>query len=320
MGQRANYIIKEGNKLTIHYNHWRANHIASDLYLGEKRFLRFVEECQINEVILNEPWIEGCVVIDKALRQLSFWAFSFPRETSVIEYCFSELAKKWSGWNIQFLKNKMYDVEKILGIDYISQQELQEPFTPSKETIINDEVGEWETAAVIIKQHDDLFVTKTGDLNIEGIVSYGEEIIPLLKDKPKYELPREEDAVTYECVVIDVSQKHLFVNDSVFGLWEQSKNLWDGYTITMSDYGYIEILNLAGIKNSQLRMPKEKVEEEFKAMITQVDNFDPHEMAERLVQENKGIEFNPDFFDNIQPKKTQLENFKLRIKKLLRLK
>lgn len=42
MGHRVNYIIKEGNSITIHYNHWKANHIASDLYLAEKRFIQFV--------------------------------------------------------------------------------------------------------------------------------------------------------------------------------------------------------------------------------------------------------------------------------------
>ena len=320
MGQRANYTIKEGDKLTIHYNHWRANHIAADLYLGDKRFLQFVEECQVNDIILNEPWIEGFVIIDKPQKQLSFWAFNFPRETSVIHYYLSELAKKWNGWNIQLLEKKMYDAEIILDIDYISKQEFQRPFTPSKEAVINDKIEVWETAVVIIKNGHNLFVTKTGDLNVEGIVSYGEEIVPLIQEKPRYELPNEEDPVTYECIVIDMLQKHLYINDSVFGLWEQSKSLWNGYSITMSAYGYIEILNRVGIETSNIRMSNEKVIEEFQNAVAQIDNFDPHQMAEKLLQENKDIEFNPDFFDNVQPKKTSLENLKQKIKKLLKLK
>ena len=39
MGQRANYIIKKDNQLTIHYHHWRAINIFPDLYLGENAFL-----------------------------------------------------------------------------------------------------------------------------------------------------------------------------------------------------------------------------------------------------------------------------------------
>ena len=95
MGQRANYIIKEGDKLTIHYNHWRANCIPSDLYLGETRFLEFVNNCKLHEEIIPEPWIEGCVVIDKPLRQLYFWEQFFPTETSVINFYLSQLSKKW---------------------------------------------------------------------------------------------------------------------------------------------------------------------------------------------------------------------------------
>jgi hypothetical protein len=94
MGQRANYIIKNHDQLIIHYNHWRANCIAADLYLGEKRFIKFVEECQLNDEIMNEPWIEGCVVIEKSAKRLSFWTWEFSNETSVIEYYVSELAKK----------------------------------------------------------------------------------------------------------------------------------------------------------------------------------------------------------------------------------
>ena len=196
MGQRANYIIKHQDKFTIHYNHWRANRIAADLYLGEKRFLKFVEECQVNEVILNEPWIEGCVIIDKVNKRLHFWTWEISIGTSVIEYYVSALAKRWEGWNVQVLKNRMYDVEKILGIEYISKQELLKPNILSKQEILDDKVEEWATALVIIKSTDKLFVTKTGNLNSELILSYGVEIIPFLFSKPEYELPKESDEAT----------------------------------------------------------------------------------------------------------------------------
>ena len=109
MGQRANYIIKDDDTLTIHYHHWRATSIAADLYLGEKKFLAFVEECQVYEQIMDEVWIEGCVIIDKTTKQLYFWALEFASETSVKEYYISGLPKKWSGWRVVFLKNRMYD-------------------------------------------------------------------------------------------------------------------------------------------------------------------------------------------------------------------
>ncbi len=320
MGQRANYIIKDGDKLTIHYNHWRANCIASDLYLGEKRFLEFVSACQVNEVIVNEPWIEGCVLIDTVSRHLHFWTTEFLRETSVTNYYISELAKKWNGWEVNFLTNRMYDVEEILNIDYISQQEFPELYKRSETDVLADKIEEWETAVVIIKQDNELSVTKTGNLNVEAIVTYGKDIIPLLQAKSRTDLPKEEDEATYECVIIDTVEKKLYINESAFGLWEQSKSLWNNYSLTMGDYGYLRTIELAGIDTSSLKMPIEKVIEQFKSIVKPVDGFNPMEMAEELMKEDKDIQFNPDFFDNVQPKKTTIEKLKQGMKRLLRRK
>ena len=130
MGQRANYILVEGGNQTIHYSHWRANRIAADLYLGEKRFLEFVRNCRVNDVLLNEVWIEGCVVIDFLKKGLYFWSCEFA-QPSIEGLYLKELRKKWRGWNVNLLYNRIYDVEKILNIDYISKQERRNFTLPS---------------------------------------------------------------------------------------------------------------------------------------------------------------------------------------------
>src|SRR6185295_3754834 len=184
MGQRANYIVKEGDKLTIHYNHWRANCIASDLYLGERRFLNFVNECQVDNEIMTELWIEGCVIIDISRRQLFFWSYEFRNDTSLNEYYLKQLVKKWPGWNLERLKNRMYDVEKILSIDYISKQEKPEFCSKSKEEIVNDKIEKFEATLIVIKQSDRIFIKRTAYIPVESIIDYGEEVIQLLLDKP----------------------------------------------------------------------------------------------------------------------------------------
>ena len=35
---------------------------------------------------MNEPWIEGCVILDLPSRDLYFWTIEFSGETSVIDY------------------------------------------------------------------------------------------------------------------------------------------------------------------------------------------------------------------------------------------
>jgi hypothetical protein len=317
MGQRANYIIKNHEEITIHYTHWRANCIAADLYLGEKRFIKFVEECQLNEEILNEPWIEGCVIIDIAAKELNFWSFHIPNVTSVINYFISALANKWQGWTIRFLNNRMYDVEKILGIDYISKQDKPKITKCTKEEVLTDRVEDWTTAWVIIKSDDILRVTKTGMLNLEAIVSYGQDIIELIEEKPEYELPNEEDETSCQCLVIDTAAKRLFMSQSEFGLWEQINGLWEGYVCTMGDFGYIETLQLAGIDTANLVMAEDKVMEQLDSIVNRDCNFDPYAMAGKLTKENNDIQFHPDFFDSVRPQKTFWDNLKKRVRNVL---
>src|SRR5690606_5827739 len=155
-------------------------HIISDLYLGENRFMEFVNECQVKDNIMDEPWIEGCVIVDKIKRQLSFWALELKDNASVIEYYLSELSKKWPGWKIIPLKNRMYDVEEILGIDYISKQEMPQFDKPLKETILSDSEDDWLSSLVIIKSGSELSISKRGYSAHESIIKYGEEIIHAL--------------------------------------------------------------------------------------------------------------------------------------------
>lgn len=318
MGQRANYIIKNGDSLTIHYNHWRANQIASDLYLGDKKFIEFVNECQLNDEIIEEPWIEGCVIIDIEKKELFFWSFEFSTATSVIDYYLKQLSKKWVGWKLQILDNRMYDVEQVLGIDYISKQKMPLPDTVSKEEIEADnEVKEWFQTLVIIKKGESLFITKSGNINMENLICYGQEVIPLLEKKLKYSLPKENEDI-YECIIIDIEKRQVFINESVFGLSEACKKMWPDYDLILGDFGYVKILKLAGINISEIELSEEEIKDQFSQMVQINDTFDPFQFAERISQEHNDIKFNPDFFDNVKPKKSIVEKIKSRVLKLFK--
>ncbi|MBN9381925.1 MAG: hypothetical protein J0H74_14245 [Chitinophagaceae bacterium] len=317
MGQRANYIIKEGNAITLYYNHWRANAIARDLYLGEERFVAFAKDCQPAEELLEEAWIEGCVLLDYDARVVSFWSLEFPDDTSVVDYYLSKLSTKWAGWKVDLLRNRMYDIASLLRIDYVAQQELQTPHVFTTEKIVADKVEDWTNALVLIRDDAGWFVTKTGDLVIETLVSYGPAIIPLLLVKQPYPLPNEGDEGTEECVVFDSIEKKLFVNKSSFGLWEQCHSLWTGYTFTMGDYGYLDALTFAGIDHADHALNSAEVEAQFQHLVQLREDFDPNELAERIRQDHNDVQFNPQFFDATQPSKTLVERLTLRLRNLL---
>lgn len=310
MGQRANYIIIEDEIQVIHYNHWRANSIASDLFLGEKRFIEFVKDCKIDSEIMNDPWIEGCVIINIKKKQLHFWSFEFG-QTSVVDIYLKELQSKWTDWNLNLLYNRMYDVQKILNIDYVSKQEIQNIHNYTKEEIINDKVTEWSTSLIIVKNVNQLFATKTESLSLEAILKFGNKVVELLLDKPKYELPREEDDEVYNCMVIDIENKIIVVGKSEYGLLEQALEDWKGYEFKIGDFGYIGTLKIANIDTAKISMSLDKAKIEFKNMIEQHSDFDPQNFADRILTENSDVKFNPDFFNNVKPKKNLFEKIKV---------
>lgn len=318
MGHRANYIIKKNESLKIYYSHWRAKHIAVDLFLGERRFVDFVQNCQEDTSIMSEPWIEGCVVIDFTKKLLIFWSSDFSRSKAVKYMYITELSKKWTGWQVLQAENRMYDIDKILPeINYMAKQDMPVFNSPDISFVMNDYAVEWPTTLVIICDDlNNLFTTLTGDLRQEDIIAYGEEIVSLMLAKPATPLPVEGTGDGSFCVFIDLAKKKIIINESIFGLWESCGNKWPGYTFMMSDHGYLELLEKININTSSLENSAEEVNKEFEELIKMRESFDSYKMAEKLKAENNNIKFNPAFFDTVRPKKTFLEKLQFRLKKI----
>jgi hypothetical protein len=316
MGQRANYILIENNKRVIHYNHWRANCIAADLYLGEKRFIEFVKSCRLADVLLNEVWIEGCVIIDTDERKLYFWSLEFG-VTSATNFYLKELQDKWGNWAITLLYNQMYDVEQILNIDYIAHQEQFPLSINTTKEIISDELSEFGNAVIIIKTPLQTHITQLGDVSVDGILNYGESVVGILLNKNQYELPKEEDDKVFETLIIDTVNKELIIDKSEFGLWEQCQSKWRGYGFKMGDFGYLGTLKLAGIEVEGLAMSPESIKVEFANLVKPSDDFDPNAMAKMLLNEDKDIKFSQGFFDSVKPKRTIIEKIIRAVYKLI---
>ncbi|MEO6632107.1 MAG: hypothetical protein ABIN13_10310 [Mucilaginibacter sp.] len=319
MGQRANYILIEAGKQTIHYNHWRANTIAADLYLGERRFIQFMKDCQLVDQLLDEVWIEGCVIVDIDNKNLSFWAFELA-PTSVMEIYLKELFSKWNGWKIDLLYNRMIDAEKILDIDYISKQDTPQFTCHTLSEVIDDTIDEWPSATVIVITEGGTHVIRTGNINFESIVLLGEPIVPILLKKTACALPVEEEDDVFGCVIIDSVNKKLIIDSSEFGLWEQAYQLWDGYNFEMGDFGFVGALRRANINTELIKMSPEKARLSFMELIKQNEAFNPVEFAKTLLAEDKNIKFSPDFFDTVAPQRTIIEKIKSIVNRLMRRK
>jgi hypothetical protein len=74
MGNRANYIIKSKDTLTIFYDKWGASHITRDLYAGEDSFFEGLKKLQTCDSLIAYGWMEGMVIADMEARHLAFWS------------------------------------------------------------------------------------------------------------------------------------------------------------------------------------------------------------------------------------------------------
>ncbi|MEZ2445597.1 hypothetical protein AB6805_27970 [Chitinophaga sp. RCC_12] len=191
MGSRANYVIKNGDQLTIHYHHWRATSIASDLYLGEKTFPQYVSECTIHDELMDPVWMEGFVILDMEEKRLGFWACDLEYETSILRYYLSALEMKRPGWQIIYLAHEMYDAELLFGLDYVSQQTVTKFECIDPADVIEDPLDDYPSVLFLIRQNDKLFVAET-NITLESIICYGKGIITLLE--ARHSTPAEGDA------------------------------------------------------------------------------------------------------------------------------
>ena len=319
MGQRANYVIKNGDQLSIHYNHWRANSIAADLYLGEKAFLRYIHECTAHNGLMDPIWMEGFVIVDIKEKQLGFWAWQFEAETSVIRYYLSALQNKWPGWQIMYLANYMYDAEPLLGIDYVSQQTIPE-FEPVDATTIMNDPDDYAGFLFIIRERGEIFVGELNYILAECIISYGEEVIPLLRSRPAVAMPAEGNTPMREELLIDVDNKYLIVNDSIFGLWETMACKWPGYKLKMGRIGHLALLEQAGISTAGLEMPKEKVREIFSQITAVQESYDSGDLYDKLTKV-PGLKIeavNAHFFDAVSPRTSFIQQIIQKLRQYLK--
>lgn len=88
----------------------------------------------------------------------------------------------------------------------------------------------------------------------------------------------------------------------------------------MGDFGYIGVLKLANIDVEKLIMSPERIKVEFAAIVNHPNEFDPGDLAKTMLKEEKSIIFNPDFFDDIKPKKSLFEKAKNVITEITRKK
>lgn len=301
MGQRANYILIEEDGFSIHYSHWRANQIVVDLFKGEKVFLRYLNECERVDEILEEPWIEGCVVIHPKQKKLWFWSFEAPMIYSVQSAIVSRLEALWKNWEIEILHGDMVDVGRILDIHIPPES----PVSPNDEAVplqIYEEEDSF-SSLVMVRQNERITVGRFGYQDALTLLHYGPGLIRFVLDNGSEGLPSENQVDTDHCLLIDVDRKQLYTSKYLYPT-ASILNDWHEYTRHEGLGPYLRTLQYAGVEVSGLAMTPEELQELMDTIQFNDSDFDPDKMARQLLAEHGDVTFSPMFFDKVKPRLT----------------
>ncbi len=308
MGHRGNYIIKSQNKIDIYYTHWRANFMATDLFLGESKFVEFVKQFDKEEQTIPEPFIEGCILIDYDKKELVIWEVLHLNHSSVREKYLRYVQSEWEDWKIEFAEKGLYDIEKKVDRDFTSYQHIffseidSEKLKQDKKTEENKDIE----SIVIMKRNDTFDQKGVYSITSEELFLIGEQIIEVLDTKDTVVLPKEIESRRIGVSIIDFDTKTIVMNTAMAGAIKNLKPFWKDWKLDIGNFGYIKMLEKVGMKVDYLKMEEEDIKEAMHEILNKEDSFDPMKIAKIVMdeQEGKDLKFGSGFFENIKPKKS----------------
>lgn len=116
MGQRANFVIRQGGKDHVYYDHRCANRIENDLFWGPEDAIPFASQCDRAEDLLDDIWREGAAVIDLDKRHLLFFGGeSYLYEVDYRRVHLNLMARHWHGWTIATAFEGIADIADFVG-------------------------------------------------------------------------------------------------------------------------------------------------------------------------------------------------------------
>jgi hypothetical protein len=119
MGVRANFVIVDGQRLELYYDHWGAQGMSRDLVLdGAEATLARVRQMGSRDPSspghwLDDIWAEGMLVLDLPQRRL-FWFDSDGMCPRLAAYL---IERTWDGWKAVWSPGGTRGILHVLGID-----------------------------------------------------------------------------------------------------------------------------------------------------------------------------------------------------------
>jgi hypothetical protein len=121
MGSRAHYAVIKDGKADLHYSHWGAQYIDSDVLWGPDQVIPFVESLDLDDpehVLLDATWSEGAVVLDVDRKKLLVSGGETIGPDPQMRRLWLRLANiAWTGWDVSWAVHGISHVVDALGIE-----------------------------------------------------------------------------------------------------------------------------------------------------------------------------------------------------------
>lgn len=119
MGQRANMVVLRDGAWTLYYDHWAANRLDDELFMGPETALAFIvqrDPCPPDEW-LDDVWCEGAALMDFDRRRLLFFGGENIRFEIDRRHVHLELMREnWPGWTVEWAHGGLGQIVTELGV------------------------------------------------------------------------------------------------------------------------------------------------------------------------------------------------------------
>lgn len=309
MGMRANYVLKSGDRYTIHYDHWSATVIFRQLLHGPIGLADHIAGLKPDGALMNDVWAEAALIMDLDRKRVLIWGDDEGLEWPALRDYFLEMVRSciWQGWEIRLAERGQYSIATYLGVP--AEQVMTDRDSPT-DTPDLKQLGltkDWSKTALALRDASALrFFTAHRDA--DELLAYGPAILPLLQaDKGSYPIPKKYDEL-WDHLLIDTVRQQITV--SVFSAWKASKllhldEIWVGWSIDIAAEGWKWFPERTGLP---LGMGPEAKQGIIDGLNRCIDAYETQEdtdydammqnVIDRISEEGKSITINPDVFSH----------------------
>lgn len=292
MGQRANFVIKEGEDWELFYSHWAANSLDHSLFFGAQPALEFIRRQRPESPEtgwLDEVWGEGGALMDLSARVLLFFGgqdilYEVPRRR-----CFlGMMAQAWPGWDLRWAHEGLGDLVDYLGL--------------SRQLVRSGRVRDRDPVEVWPKPGDTLLSVErklySPRQSLDELIDWGPALLDQLSGKPAAKSYDFED-FPVRGLHLDTARRELLIwsADTCQDVPQAAARLWpDWRVIFLKDEFERHFERLEGQLNYRIPSRTELVESLSESLVRTARRSSADTVLELVTRERaagKEVEVNP---------------------------